>query len=235
MTQVSNVLNTIFQHLFAVQLQQFPLKDSAVQFLIEFHICHWYEMSKKISESKHLVVTVDGTTKGHERSFLTLQVNGICDNQLWRGMVGVYKMPYGKTAREQAKAIMGAWDDLVKQQKKLCMPTTKLFKVCGISYDNTNNNQGNCGGVQVLLDQERERRAMSANHKFWPLIEKSCTKHTLSLCPKRFKSLVKLTVMKWKWLHLQAPADVKQYHKLFTLLMQQISQRLIKGSWMRPW
>jgi hypothetical protein len=89
--------------------------------------------------------------------------------------------------------------------------------------------------VRVLLDQERERRAMSANHKFRPLVEKSCTEHTLSLCPKRFESLVKLAVVKWKWLHLQAPADVKQYHNLFTSLMRRISQRLIEGSWMRPW
>lgn len=49
------------------------------------------------------------------------------------------------------------------------MLTTELFKVCGISYDNANDNWGNCGGVQVLL---------------------------------------------------QAPADVKQYHNLFTSLMQ---------------
>jgi hypothetical protein len=52
MNQVGNVLDAVFWHLFMVKLQQFPLKDLAVWFLIEFHICHWYEMSKKISESK---------------------------------------------------------------------------------------------------------------------------------------------------------------------------------------
>lgn len=46
------------------------------------------------------------------------------------------------------------------------------------------------------------------------------SEHTLSLCLKQFESLVKLAVVKWKWLHLQAPADVKQYHNLFTSLMQ---------------
>jgi hypothetical protein len=97
-------------------------------------------------DGQHLVVTVDGMMKGHECSFLALQVNSICDSQLWRGTVGVYEMPYGKTAREQAKVIMGAWDDLGEWQKKLCVPTTELFKICGISYDNANDNRGNCGG-----------------------------------------------------------------------------------------
>lgn len=182
-----------------------------------------------------LVLAINGTTKGHRRSFLALRVGGIKDGEEWSVTVGVVEMVEGKTAKEQVRAIIELWEDIKSRQVRMGERVKEIYHIHGITFDNSADNRGVKGGVWVELNRAREEKACEHGCTCKPLVEKGCGDHIMALCMKGWEREIARLAKDWKATHLLPPADTKSYLNRFTSTMKRLSRRFVDGPWAGIW
>jgi len=111
-----------------------------------------YSRTSILPSLQDVFITLDGTSKGHDRSFLGIRVGGIRNGKPWSATVDVLEMIEGKTAAEQAKKVVQVWDDLRARQQRQGVQDTDLHTICSITFDNAADNRGVKRGLRVALE-----------------------------------------------------------------------------------
>lgn len=137
-------------------LKDSPDASTTTRAVTEGHLALLHRLAEKLSSSTSLWLSLDAAGMKRKRDFAGMVLGGTSSKgKDWASILDYKEISGYHEAQSELNVLLQSLHRVVEIQKRLLLPTTRLYHFESIVYDNAAVNTGEKNGIGVLLEAER--------------------------------------------------------------------------------